>query len=155
VVISALLPANCRTNTKHSYSLQPVRQLNTRNTKTDYAKCQNRYKTSGERSADSVQSSLTMLLKNSINQTHIFIRPHAQPTCGLCFCAVPSLVGWFVGWLGVYRSQPSLNGSPRNLHISLVWGQALNIYFRKFLSPPLKVWRGKPQISPTAVNLTP
>jgi len=33
-------------------------------------------------------------------------------------------------------SQPSLNGSPRNLHTSLVWDQTLKPTFERFLTPP-------------------
>jgi len=53
------------------------------------------------------------------------------------------LIGWLVGWLvGLgpkfldNGSQPSLNGSPRNLHTSLVWSQALKSTFENF-SPHL------------------
>ena len=45
-------------------------------------------------------------------------------------------------------SQSSLSGSPRNLHTSLVWCQALKPTFDNFFTLPLKIG-GKKQISPT------
>jgi len=40
-------------------------------------------------------------------------------------------------------SQPSLNGLPKNLHTSFMWGQALKPTSEKKFSPPLKSWQGK------------
>jgi len=37
--------------------------------------------------------------------------------------------------------QPSLDGSPQNLHASLVWGQALNLLSKNFYPTPKKFGR--------------
>ena len=85
--------------------------------------------------------------------TRIIRPPGAVAGNGLCFCAVPFLlVGWLVGLGPKFLdngSQPSLHGSPRNLHTSWVSGQALKPTFEKLS----KNWRGKPQISPTASDM--
>jgi len=39
--------------------------------------------------------------------------------------------------------KPSLNGSPRNLHTSLMWGSSLENYLRIFFTSPLKNLAGK------------
>jgi len=60
------------------------------------------------------------------------------------------LVGWLVGLGHKFLdcgSQPSLNGSPRNLHTSLMWNQALKSFEQNLPTP--KQLAGKPQISPT------
>jgi len=62
----------------------------------------------------------------------------------VCFCAVR--FGRSVGLSPKIldnESQPSLNGSPRNLHTSLVWGQAWKSTCENFSTSPLKIWRGK------------
>jgi len=43
------------------------------------------------------------------------------------------------------RSQSSINGSPQNLHTSLVWHQALKPSFENFSPPPLKNLAGEHQ----------
>ena len=55
--------------------------------------------------------------------------------------------GWLVGLGTKFRdtvSMPSLNGSPLNLHTSLMWGQALKPAFESSLATS-KIWREKPQ----------
>ena len=62
--------------------------------------------------------------------------------------------GWLVGLGPKFLdsgSQPSHNGSPRNLHTSLVWGQALKPTFENF-SPTLKIG-GKPQNCPPFIHI--
>jgi len=39
------------------------------------------------------------------------------------------------------ESQPSLNGSPQNLHTSFIWDQALKPTFKKFFLTPDKFGR--------------
>jgi len=54
-------------------------------------------------------------------------------------------IGWLVGLGPKFLdngSQPSLSGSPQNLHTSLVWGQVRKPTCESCLTPPLKIWRG-------------
>jgi len=77
----------------------------------------------------------------------LFLAVRAVAGNGLCFCAV---LCFFTGWLVSLGptfldsgSQPSLNGSPGNLHTRLVWGQALKPTFETFFYPTLKNLAGK------------
>jgi len=49
-------------------------------------------------------------------------------------------------------SQPSLNGSPLNVHTNLVWDQGLKPTFENFSPLPLKIWLGKTSNLPQIIE---
>ena len=76
----------------------------------------------------------------------LFIASRPLADLWLMFCPLPFIICWLVGWLvGLgpkfldSGSQLSLNGSPRNLHTSLLWGQVLLLTFENFSPTSLPI----------------